>query len=62
MAGLYDTEVPAIEGRQLDDPETFRQGDEARMGGAEGQVRVLLDQIGAAIQVSHGDRPGRGTR
>ena len=44
---------------QLNDPETFSQGDEARVGGAERQVRVLLDQLGAAIQVGH-DEVGQG--
>jgi len=59
VARSDDIEVPPIQGCQLNDPETFSQGDEARVGGAERQVRVLLDQLGAAIQVGH-DEVGRG--
>lgn len=43
VAGSDDVEVSAVKSGQFDGAETFSQGDEARVGGTERQVRVLLD-------------------
>jgi hypothetical protein len=63
VAGAHDGEVPAVQSCQLNDPETFCQGDETRVGRAERHVGVMLYQFGAAAQVGrsevdHGQEAG----
>jgi hypothetical protein len=39
--------MTVIQSCQLNDPETFGQGDETRIGSTKRQVRILLHQFGA---------------
>lgn len=55
VVGAHDGEVPTVQSCQLNDPETFCQGDETRIGRAERHVGVLLYQFGAAARVSRSE-------
>ena len=49
-----DREVPPVERRHLRDLETFRHCDHRSIARAEGEIRILLDQLGHARVVTRG--------
>ena len=51
MARHDDREVAAVEGRHALDTDSFGDRDDGRVGGAETQVGVPLDQLGHTSQV-----------
>jgi hypothetical protein len=55
MAGLYGTEVSAVERRHLGNSESFRDCDEARISTTEWPVVVQLDELRHALVVSSGN-------
>ena len=50
-----DAEVPSIERRDRRDVETFREGDQARVGATEPEVGIGLDQLGDSLSVRRRD-------
>lgn len=54
MTGSNHRKVPAVEGGNSSQPKSFGDGDQRRVHHAEGEVSVLLDQVGGAAQVGGG--------
>ncbi|CAN5639712.1 hypothetical protein BH10ACT2_BH10ACT2_22040 [soil metagenome] len=46
-----DAEMGAIQGRDTCRSETFRDGDQAGVGSAEGQILVAVDEISDALPI-----------
>ena len=55
MAGLYGTEVSAVERRNLGHSEPFCDRDDACISPAKWEVGILLNELGHAFVVSGGD-------
>jgi hypothetical protein len=51
MRGPDDSEVPVVEGGDVDDPAAFGSGDDGRVNTAERQVVVLGHELGDPDQV-----------
>jgi hypothetical protein len=51
MRGPDDSEVPVVEGGDVDDPAAFGSGDDGRVNAAERQVVVLGHKLGDSDQV-----------
>jgi hypothetical protein len=51
MAGPHNREVPTVEGGNLDNLQAFGQGNQASVSSPKRKIGVLLNQLGAAIQI-----------
>jgi hypothetical protein len=56
MSRAHDTEVTPVERRDLDNAETFGNGDQARVDTAETEIGIALDEFTNARPVTFGER------